>query len=228
MGSLKVGKDADVVVWSGNPLSIYAKAETTIDKINIQLNYSGIVTKFSPKFTSSNRPELTNNELLKIIKTGVATNLKLIDKTIKNTEDYSAIKFVDKNINNFLFTPIENKVLNDFNLYFSVNSPILENLIKKNNSEDSNAISKNLLLNTSFSVGKYLFKNLYLKYKGTVVNLENQNDFNENDYTTKLKSEIEAKYKFNKSTFFKYKFSPALEKEKDSEHFFMFEKTLKY
>ena len=30
MGSLKVGKDADVVIWSDNPLSIYAKAETTI------------------------------------------------------------------------------------------------------------------------------------------------------------------------------------------------------
>ncbi len=29
VGSLKVGKDADVVVWSGNPLSIYAKAEKT-------------------------------------------------------------------------------------------------------------------------------------------------------------------------------------------------------
>ncbi len=30
VGSLKAGKDADVVVWSDNPLSIYAKAETTI------------------------------------------------------------------------------------------------------------------------------------------------------------------------------------------------------
>ncbi|WGH76252.1 amidohydrolase family protein [Tenacibaculum tangerinum] len=29
-GSIKVGKDADVVVWSGNPLSIYSKAEKTI------------------------------------------------------------------------------------------------------------------------------------------------------------------------------------------------------
>jgi imidazolonepropionase-like amidohydrolase len=29
VGSLKVGKDADVVVWSANPLSIYAKAEKT-------------------------------------------------------------------------------------------------------------------------------------------------------------------------------------------------------
>jgi imidazolonepropionase-like amidohydrolase len=28
-GSLKVGKDADVVVWSDNPLSVYAKAELT-------------------------------------------------------------------------------------------------------------------------------------------------------------------------------------------------------
>ena len=29
MGSLKVGKDADVVVWSDNPLSIYARVEQT-------------------------------------------------------------------------------------------------------------------------------------------------------------------------------------------------------
>ncbi|MFY0650923.1 MAG: amidohydrolase family protein [Cyclobacteriaceae bacterium] len=30
MGSIKVGKDADVVIWSDNPLSIYAKVEKTI------------------------------------------------------------------------------------------------------------------------------------------------------------------------------------------------------
>jgi imidazolonepropionase-like amidohydrolase len=30
MGSLKVGKDADIVVWNDHPLSVYAKAETTI------------------------------------------------------------------------------------------------------------------------------------------------------------------------------------------------------
>jgi imidazolonepropionase-like amidohydrolase len=30
MGSLKVGKDADVVIWSANPLSIEAKVQTTI------------------------------------------------------------------------------------------------------------------------------------------------------------------------------------------------------
>lgn len=29
-GSIKVGKDADIVVWSGNPLSVYTKAENTI------------------------------------------------------------------------------------------------------------------------------------------------------------------------------------------------------
>ncbi|HXB13503.1 MAG TPA: amidohydrolase family protein, partial [Bacteroidia bacterium] len=29
MGSIKVGKDADVVLWSGNPLSIYSKVEKT-------------------------------------------------------------------------------------------------------------------------------------------------------------------------------------------------------
>jgi adenine deaminase len=30
VGSIKVGKDADVVLWSDNPLSVYAKAEKTI------------------------------------------------------------------------------------------------------------------------------------------------------------------------------------------------------
>jgi imidazolonepropionase-like amidohydrolase len=28
-GSIKVGKDADLVLWSGNPLSIYSRAEKT-------------------------------------------------------------------------------------------------------------------------------------------------------------------------------------------------------
>jgi imidazolonepropionase-like amidohydrolase len=30
VGSIKVGKDADVVLWTGHPMSIYSKAETTI------------------------------------------------------------------------------------------------------------------------------------------------------------------------------------------------------
>jgi urease alpha subunit len=29
-GSIKIGKDADLVLWNDNPLSIYAKAEKTI------------------------------------------------------------------------------------------------------------------------------------------------------------------------------------------------------
>jgi imidazolonepropionase-like amidohydrolase len=30
VGGIKVGKDADIVLWNNNPLSIYAKAEKTI------------------------------------------------------------------------------------------------------------------------------------------------------------------------------------------------------
>jgi adenine deaminase len=30
VGSIKVGKDADVVLWTEHPMSIYAKAQTTI------------------------------------------------------------------------------------------------------------------------------------------------------------------------------------------------------
>ena len=29
MGSIKIGKDADIVIWTGNPLSIYSKVEQT-------------------------------------------------------------------------------------------------------------------------------------------------------------------------------------------------------
>ena len=29
MGSLKIGKDADVVIWNGHPLSVYTKVEQT-------------------------------------------------------------------------------------------------------------------------------------------------------------------------------------------------------
>ncbi len=36
MGSIKVGKDADIVIWSNNPLSVYAKAEQTyVDGISL-------------------------------------------------------------------------------------------------------------------------------------------------------------------------------------------------
>ena len=30
VGSIEVGKDADVAIWSGHPLSVYSSAETTI------------------------------------------------------------------------------------------------------------------------------------------------------------------------------------------------------
>jgi len=39
MGSIKVGKDADVVLWSANPLSIYAHAEKTIIEGTIYFDY---------------------------------------------------------------------------------------------------------------------------------------------------------------------------------------------
>ena len=39
MGSIKIGKDADIVVWSNNPLSVYSKVESTyIDGICLYNN----------------------------------------------------------------------------------------------------------------------------------------------------------------------------------------------
>ena len=39
MGSLKVGKDADIVIWSDNPLSIYSKVEQTYIDGNCYFDY---------------------------------------------------------------------------------------------------------------------------------------------------------------------------------------------
>jgi hypothetical protein len=48
VGSIKIGKDADIVIWSDNPLSIYAKAEKTfVDGVkywDIDLNADKINT----------------------------------------------------------------------------------------------------------------------------------------------------------------------------------------
>jgi imidazolonepropionase-like amidohydrolase len=35
VGSIKVGKDADIVLWNNNPLSIYAKAEKPLKELFI-------------------------------------------------------------------------------------------------------------------------------------------------------------------------------------------------
>ena len=47
VGSVKVGKDADLVLWNNHPLSVYAKAEKTIIEIakslTLQENYKGNV-----------------------------------------------------------------------------------------------------------------------------------------------------------------------------------------
>jgi imidazolonepropionase-like amidohydrolase len=49
VGSIKVGKDADIVLWNNNPLSIYAKAEKPL------LKELFIMTWKKDKLKSSNR-----------------------------------------------------------------------------------------------------------------------------------------------------------------------------
>ena len=60
VGSIKVGKDADIVLWNANPLSIYAKAEKTI--------IEG-VTYFDAEVDAANRVLIANerNELINLL-----------------------------------------------------------------------------------------------------------------------------------------------------------------
>ncbi len=52
MGSIKVGKDADVVLWSDSPLSVYAKVEKTI--IDGKVYYDSVI---DAEFQDKNRKE---------------------------------------------------------------------------------------------------------------------------------------------------------------------------
>lgn len=70
MGSLKEGKDADVVVWSDNPLSIYAKAEKTF--VDGRLMYDVEQDKVLRALTSSERNRIIQ-KLLKEKAEGGAT-----------------------------------------------------------------------------------------------------------------------------------------------------------
>ena len=58
IGSIKVGKDADVVLWSDNPLSIYAKVEKTI--IESTIFYDLAKENESVKNVQNQRTELIN------------------------------------------------------------------------------------------------------------------------------------------------------------------------
>ncbi len=58
VGSIKIGKDADVVLWSDNPLSIYAKAEKTI--IEGTIYYDIDQNELQQKAISEERNQLIN------------------------------------------------------------------------------------------------------------------------------------------------------------------------
>ncbi len=70
MGSLKVGKDADVVIWSDNPLSIYARAEKTF--VDGRLLYDIEQDQEKRKWIKSTRAKLIQ-KLLKAKKSGAKT-----------------------------------------------------------------------------------------------------------------------------------------------------------
>ena len=81
VGSIKVGKDADVVLWSDNPLSIYAKAEKTVVDgiIFYDLEKEGVASETIKKERAS-----LINELLEAKNSGLKTQLP----TKKSTGHY--------------------------------------------------------------------------------------------------------------------------------------------
>ncbi len=77
VGSIKVGKDADVVLWSANPLSIYAKAEKTIIEGKIYFDKDRDIAQ--RKAIKKERNDLINKMLIEKNK-GVKTQAPKIKK----------------------------------------------------------------------------------------------------------------------------------------------------
>lgn len=81
VGSIKVGKDADVVLWSTNPLSIYAKAEKTV--------IEGIVFYDIEQEASKNEAvQKERNELINLMLDAKNKGLKTQEPKKKSTGHY--------------------------------------------------------------------------------------------------------------------------------------------
>jgi len=213
---MRVNSDAGIPIVSG-------EAAIVIDGLEIKLSYTGPVDKFKPTLRAPSRPELSEEELLKIIKYNTTNNLSILDRKIENTDEYGTLKLIDHDLSSYIQKPLEERLFKPFNLFFDVNAPLIENYVKSGIGDTG----INPLLNASLSVGKYLSKDLYLEYRGKVVNT-NEIDNQTHQYKTGWKQEVEAIYNLKRNTSLRYKYSPALEKDKDSEHFFMLEKKIRF
>ena len=81
VGSIKLGKDADVVLWSTNPLSIYAKAEKTV--------VEGIVFYDIEQETAKNEAvQKERNELINLMLDAKNKGLKTQEPKKKATGHY--------------------------------------------------------------------------------------------------------------------------------------------
>ena len=116
-GSLKVGKNADVVIWSKNPFSVYALAETVF--IDGGLAYdrkSGFYpsSDFDVGIINSNKNRLEVEDVYKIFKTFLCFFyiVALYSETIliKNATIYDGVKNIPFE-GNIL---IENETINKF------------------------------------------------------------------------------------------------------------------
>ncbi|MEO6904103.1 MAG: amidohydrolase family protein [Bacteroidia bacterium] len=77
VGSIKVGKEADLVIWSDNPLSIYAKAEKTI--IDGQIYFDSEEDSLLRKYIQKERTRLIE-KMLNEKKSGAKTQKPTLNK----------------------------------------------------------------------------------------------------------------------------------------------------
>jgi hypothetical protein len=192
VGSVKVGKDADLVLWSDHPLSVYAKAEKTLIDIERVVESSFIATgttKNCPSYTTRNINNSNTDTLIIDFGEVNCVNLnqlkrgKIIAIYSGYLHDSSAI--INTTFNNFYINNnliqgnmvLENLGLN-INENYAFNLEVNNLSITTNNGIiNLNADYKKELIAGSTTKYQYL-DDIYLITGSAIGNSVNGNDFN--------------------------------------------------
>ncbi|HOK40315.1 MAG TPA: hypothetical protein PLD27_04675 [bacterium] len=218
-------------------LNAYAK--TNINDVVIELRYNGALEdKIEPQITSPTNPDLSFNELIQIIQIGTQSTTKTKTKTFpsENTTTFferqetnikSIVSLFNINLLNRFINPIKSNIEEQFDVNIDFNAPLFENIASRAINYDNYKNYNNYLFeNTSFAIGKFLSKRLYVNYKGIFQSYENS--IVKETYLY-LKSEFEAKYYINKRATLQYIYKPELEVPQiKPEHFIMFQYSIRF
>lgn len=202
------------------------EASTVISEINVILTLTGPVTDLNPVMISNSHPDLTNEELLRLLRFGQIDQISLEHQQEQVISDI--ISYIEADYMNQLIRPLRTNLEKRLGINLEIGAPIISNIARRTITSDRtvDASDINLFENTYFSVGKFLSDRFYVNYRGA---LKSSHDISVERSPLYLRSEIEARYFFHPRLTLQYIFKPELHYvDESNEHFFMFQYRMRY